>query len=83
MEIQWISCDERQPETPRSYLVDEQGDWFKARYRHGQWFTDAGLLVVPNHWLDLRITSPYKQKPIDANSIGNVIKAMAEVAKVM
>lgn len=41
MEIQWISCDERQPETPRSYLVDEQGDWFKARYRNGQWFTNS------------------------------------------
>lgn len=60
----WVSVSERLPKSPIFRLVDEEGEWFKARYFKGRWLTPNGLQVFPRFWYDDIISNPNKQIPV-------------------
>lgn len=46
----WIDVKVELPSDQRYYLVDEEGDWFKAQYVDNKWYSRGGILVFPSHW---------------------------------
>ena len=60
----WVRCDERLPKNPMFYLVDEEGEYFKARYFRGRWETSEGLWVYPEFWFGGIIRNPRKSIPV-------------------
>ena len=60
----WVRCAERLPENPMFYLVDEEGEYFKARYLRGRWETSSKLRVYPEFWFDGKIGNPRKNIPV-------------------
>ena len=47
-----------------NYLVDEEGEYFKARYFKGRWETSSKLMVYPEFWFDGKIGNPRKNIPV-------------------
>lgn len=60
----WVRCDERLPKNPMFYLVDEEGEYFKARYFKGRWETSSKLRVYPEFWFGGIIRNPRKSIPV-------------------
>ncbi len=60
----WVRCAERLPKNPMFYLVDEEGEYFKARYFRGRWETSSKLRVYPEFWFDGKIGNPRKNIPV-------------------
>lgn len=60
----WVRCAERLPKNPMFYLVDEEGEYFKARYFKGGWETSSKLRVYPEFWFDGKIGNPRKNIPV-------------------
>ena len=60
----WVRCAERLPKNPMFYLVDEEGEYFKARYFKGKWETSSKLRVYPEFWFDGKIGNPRKNIPV-------------------
>lgn len=60
----WVRCTERLPKNPMFYLVDEEGEYFKARYFRGRWETSSKLRVYPEFWFDGKIGNPRKNIPV-------------------
>lgn len=60
----WVRCAERLPKNPMFYLVDEEGEYFKARYFRGRWETSSKLRVYPEFWFDGKIGNPRKSIPV-------------------
>ena len=60
----WVRCAERLPKNPMFYLVDEEGEYFKARYFKGRWETSSKLRVYPEFWFDGKIGNPRKNIPV-------------------
>lgn len=63
-ESEWVRCAERLPKNPMFYLVDEEGEYFKARYFRGRWETSSKLRVYPEFWFDGKIGNPRKNIPV-------------------
>lgn len=63
-ESEWVRCAERLPKNPMFYLVDEEGEYFKARYLRGRWETSSKLRVYPEFWFDGKIGNPRKSIPV-------------------
>ena len=60
----WVRCTERLPKNPMFYLVDEEGEYFKARYFRGRWETSSKLRIYPEFWFDGKIGNPRKNIPV-------------------
>lgn len=60
----WVRCAEILPKNPMFYLVDEEGEYFKARYFRGRWETSSKLRVYPEFWFDGKIGNPRKNIPV-------------------
>lgn len=60
----WVRCAERLPKNPMFYLVDEEGEYFKARYFKDRWETSSKLRVYPEFWFDGKIGNPRKNIPV-------------------
>lgn len=60
----WVRCDERLPKNPMFYLVDEEGEYFHARYFKGHWETRSKLRIFPEFWYEGKIGNPRKNIPV-------------------
>ena len=64
VESGWVRCAERLPKNPMFYLVDEEGEYFKARYFRDRWETSSKLRIYPEFWFDGKIGNPRKNIPV-------------------